>query len=181
MLSAIARMSDAMETQMSENQARPGDLSVTNVGAADPESGPSHVAFGAGLDVAAAEAAVSGLEPLWGDPDLTWAIGQHGGSGDVAWVLAVIAQGSVSSPEHLLVFRNGDFVGTVTEEPRPYTRVLDIVGDVVTVEYRWILGEEPFAAPAGVGTVRYEVTEGAVRPLDPAPWPPELFGGEGDS
>lgn len=158
---------------MSEQQVKPGDLNVSNVGAVDAEAGPGHVAFADGLEVAAAAAAVAGLEPLWGDPDLTWAIGQHGGSGDVAWVVAVIAQGSVSSPEHLLLFRRGVFAGTATEEPQPYTRVLDVEGDVVTVEYRWILGEEPFAAPAGAGTVRYEVTETGVKPLDPPPWPSE--------
>ncbi|WP_454793833.1 LppP/LprE family lipoprotein [Mycolicibacterium lutetiense] len=158
---------------MSEQQAAPGDLSVTNVGMADAEAGPGHLVFANGLDVAAAQAAVSGLDSLWGDPDLTWAIGQHGSSGDVAWVLAVIAQGSVSSPEHLLLFRKGAFVGTATEEPRPYTRVVDLAGDVVTVEYRWILGEEPFAAPAGAGTVRYEVTAAGAVALDPPPWPPE--------
>ena len=164
---------------MSEQAA--GDVTVTDVGARGAVAGPGHVAFANGLDVAVVEAAVSGLDSLWGDPELTWAVGQLGRSGDVAWVLAVIAQGSVSSPEHLLLFRNGVFVGTATQEPRPFTRVTGGVGDVVTVEYRWIVGEEPFAAPAGSGTVRYEVREAAVRALDPEPWPPELFGGEDNS
>lgn len=166
---------------MSEQQAAPGDLRMTDVGAQGEATVPGHVAFANGLDVAVAQAAVSGLGSLWGDPDLTWAIGQQGAAGEVAWVLAVIAQGSVSSPEHLLLFRNGAFVGTATPEPRPFTRVTDVAGDVVTVEYRWIVGEEPFAAPAGAGTVRYEVGTAGVRALDPEPWPPELFDGEDNS
>lgn len=114
-----------------------------------------------------------GLEPLWGDSDLVWTEGGRGGSGDVAWVLAIIAQGTVSTPEHVMLFRSGVFVGTATAEPRPYTRVVDVSGDVVTVQYRWIIDGEPFAAPAGSGTVRYQVTAEGVTALDPAPWPPE--------
>ncbi|WP_157680471.1 LppP/LprE family lipoprotein [Mycobacterium dioxanotrophicus] len=126
-----------------------------------------------GPGVEAADAAVAGLESLWGDPDLTWTAGQRGGSGDLTWVLAVIAQGTVSTPEHLLLFHRGVFVGTATEEPRPYTRVTDVTDDVVTVQYRWIIDEEPFAAPAGSGTVRYRVNVDGVTALDPPPWPPE--------
>lgn len=49
---------------MNEQQARPADLRVTNLGAPDAVgvAGSGHVAFDGGLDVAAALAAVSGLE-----------------------------------------------------------------------------------------------------------------------
>lgn len=115
------------------------------------------------------EAAVKLVPPLWGVH--TWAVGRSEQNGDVTWALAIIAQGTVSSPEHLLLFHCGVYVGTATENPHPYTRVLDVTGDVVTVEYRWLLGEEPLAAPAAAGTVRYQVSPQGVRPLDPPPWP----------
>ncbi|ORX18512.1 hypothetical protein AWC31_14515 [Mycolicibacterium wolinskyi] len=109
------------------------------------------------------------VPPLWGVH--TWSVGRSEQHGEITWALALIAQGTVSSPEHLLLFHRGVYVGTATADPRPYTRVLDVTGDVVTVEYRWLLGEEPLAAPAGVGTVRYQVSPQGVRPLDPPPWP----------
>lgn len=115
------------------------------------------------------ESAVKLVPPLWGVHD--WTVGRSEQNADVTWVLTVIAHGTVSSPQHLLLFHRGVYVGTATQEPRPYTRVLDVTGDVVTVEYRWLLGEEPLAAPAGVGTVRYQVSSQGVRALDPPPWP----------
>ncbi|QZH69520.1 LppP/LprE family lipoprotein [Mycolicibacterium farcinogenes] len=115
------------------------------------------------------EAALRLVPPLWGVHG--WSLARSEQNGDVTWALAVIAQGTVSSPEHLLLFYRGAYIGTATADPRPYTRVLDVTGDVVTVEYRWPLGEEPLAAPAGVGTVRYEVSAQGVRPLDAPPWP----------
>ncbi|OMC51942.1 hypothetical protein A5742_17565 [Mycolicibacterium fortuitum] len=118
------------------------------------------------------ESTVKLVPPLWGVHG--WTVGPSGHNADVTWALGVIAHGTVSTPQHLLLFHRGVYVGTATQEPRPYTRVLDVTGDVVTVEYRWLLGEEPLAAPAGVGTVRYQVSSQGVRALDAAPWPPEV-------
>lgn len=107
------------------------------------------------------------LPPLFGR---SWVLGASGGHGEVAWAQAVIPQGSVSTPDHLLLFYRGGYVGTATEGPVPYTRVLAVDGDVVTVEYRWITGEEPLADPAGVGTVQYRVSPHGVSPIDPPHW-----------
>lgn len=106
--------------------------------------------------------------------DLEWTVGQRGGSksGRLVWVRAVIPQGTVSTPDHLLLFDGRTYLGTATAEPRPYTRVIADGDDTVTVEYRWIVADEPFAAPAGRGTVRYQLTaDGTLTALDPPPWP----------
>lgn len=113
------------------------------------------------------QAAMQLLPPLFGR---SWVVGARGGEGEVSWAQAVIPQASVSTPDHLLLFHRGVYVGTATEGPVPYTRVLDVDGDVVTVEYRWIIGEEPLAAPAGVGTVQYRVGQRGVSPIDPPHW-----------
>lgn len=113
------------------------------------------------------ESALAVLPPLFGE---SWVVESSGHRGDVAWVQAAIPRGSVSTPDHLLLFHRGVYVGTATAAPAPYTRVLGAVDDVVTVEYRWIVGSEPLAAPAGVGTVRYLVGAQGVSPIDPPQW-----------
>lgn len=118
------------------------------------------------------QAAMAGLPRL--RDDLAWSQYAEGASeaGNLVWVHAIVAEGSASTPEHLLLFKGRTYLGTATQEPRPYTRVLSTNGDTITVEYCWIVGDEPSAAPAGVGTVRYQLTdEGTVTALDKAPWP----------
>lgn len=113
------------------------------------------------------QSALALIPPMFGE---SWVVGRSGHGGDVSWVQAVIPRGSVSTPDHVLLFHRGVYVGTATEAPVPYTRVLDVADDGITVEYRWIIGEEPSAAPAGVGTVRYLVSAQGVGPIDPPQW-----------
>ncbi|MBU8817551.1 LppP/LprE family lipoprotein [Mycolicibacterium goodii] len=120
------------------------------------------------------DVAVAGLERL--REDLEWRVSEAGGPtvAGVSWAHAIVPEGTVSTPDHVLLFCDGRLVGTATAEPRPYTRVVAASGDTVTVEYRWIVGDEPLAAPAGSAKVRYQVTADGVTPLDPVPWPEEL-------
>ncbi|MDM2402140.1 LppP/LprE family lipoprotein [Mycobacteroides abscessus] len=111
--------------------------------------------------------------------DLVWVAADrgHSAAGGLTWVRAIIERGSTSSPEHVLFFAGRGFLGTATPEPHPFTQVVSTDGDTVTVQYRWLLGEEPNSAPAGVGTVRYQLTnrangEPTVTALDQAPYPP---------
>jgi hypothetical protein len=101
----------------------------------------------------------------------------HTAAGGLTWVHAAIERGSTSSPEHVLFFAGQGFLGTATPEPHPFTQVVGTDDDTVTVQYRWLIGEEPNSTPAGVGTVRYQLTnrdngEPTVTALDEAPYPP---------
>lgn len=133
---------------------------------------PQH--FPTGLDIDQAIAALPRLAP-----DLAWVGSDRGNSaaGGLTWVRAIVEQGSTSSPEHVLFFAGRGFLGTATPEPHPFTQVIGTVDDTVTLQYRWLVGEEPNSAPAGIGTVRYQLThrhngEPTVTALDEAPYPP---------
>lgn len=93
---------------------------------------------------------------------------------ELAWVHAILAEGSASSPEHLLLFRGRRYLGTATEQPQAYTKVIGTSVDTITVQYRWLIADEPSSAPAGVGTVRYQISD-TIAALDPAPWPAREF------
>lgn len=107
---------------------------------------------------------------------LRWRVGQSAGGG-LTWVHAIPARASSSTPDHLLFFAADAYLGTATPEPRPFTEVIGSEDDTVTVQYRWLVGDEPNAAPAGLGTVRYQLThrdngEPSITALDEAPYPP---------
>ncbi|SKH88179.1 LppP/LprE family lipoprotein [Mycobacteroides abscessus] len=111
--------------------------------------------------------------------ELAWVAADRGQSaaGGLTWVRAIIERGSTSSPEHVLFFAGRGFLGTATPDPHPFTQVVSTDGDTVTVQYRWLVGEEPNSAPGGVGAVRYQLThrdngEPAMTALDEAPYPP---------
>lgn len=94
--------------------------------------------------------------------------------GGLAWVHAILAEGSASSPEHLLLFRGRQYLGTATEEPQAYTTIIGSEGNTITVQYRWLVDDEPSSEPAGVGTVRYRISD-TITALDSAPWPATEF------
>lgn len=51
--------------------------------------------------------------------DLEWTVGQRGGSksGRLVWVRAVIPQGTVSTPDHLLLFDGRTYSGRPPRNP----------------------------------------------------------------
>lgn len=111
--------------------------------------------------------------------DLAWLAHQvgHSAGGGLTWVHAISERSSTSTPEHVLFFAARAFLGTATPDPRPFTDVLATEDDTVTLQYRWLVGDEPNAAPAGVGSVRYQLAhhengEPFIRVLDEAPYPP---------
>lgn len=85
------------------------------------------------------------------------------------WLVAV-GGNSASSPEHLMFFADGSYLGTATSEPYAYTSVADASDDTVTAEYRWLAGDEPFCCPeGGPATVRYTWDGSQIVMLDPLP------------
>lgn len=111
--------------------------------------------------------------------DLAWLAHKvgHSAGGGLTWVHAISEQSSTSTPEHVLFFASRAFLGTATPAPRPFTAVIGTEDDTVTLQYRWLTGDEPNVAPAGAGTVRYQLSHRAngepfITALDEAPYPP---------
>ncbi|MEV0549339.1 LppP/LprE family lipoprotein [Nocardia salmonicida] len=80
---------------------------------------------------------------------------QPGSCGQLLYVRA-IGGNSAGAPIHILFFRNGKYLGTGTSEPYAFTTVVGSSNNAVTVDYRWLAGDEPFAAPqGGPATITY--------------------------
>ncbi|MFC9898054.1 LppP/LprE family lipoprotein [Nocardia sp. NPDC127579] len=80
---------------------------------------------------------------------------QPGSCAELLWVRAV-GGNSAGAPIHLLFFHDGKYLGTATSEAYAFTQVTADSADTVTVEYRWLAGDEPFADPqGGPATITY--------------------------
>ncbi|MFC8531647.1 LppP/LprE family lipoprotein [Nocardia sp. NPDC057227] len=73
--------------------------------------------------------------PLGQCPQLLWA--------------RVTAGGSASSPSHILFFDHTGYLGTATQRETSYASVNGATDTTVQVQYRWLLGDEPFCCPQG--------------------------------
>ncbi|WP_431969343.1 LppP/LprE family lipoprotein [Nocardia sp. bgisy134] len=94
---------------------------------------------------------------------------QPGSCGQLLWVRAV---GGVSAgaPIHVLFFHDGKYLGTATFEPYAFTHVAGSNGDSVTVQYKWLVADEPFAAPqGGPVSITYTWTGSGVAMSEPLP------------
>lgn len=74
-----------------------------------------------------------------------------------------ITGGTGSSPVQLMLFHDGEYVGTASECAFGSTSVIDIAADSITVEYRWPREGDANADPSGRATVTYRWAGGMVR------------------
>ncbi|MFD4438577.1 LppP/LprE family lipoprotein [Nocardia sp. NPDC058519] len=94
---------------------------------------------------------------------------QPGNCGELLWVRA-IGGNSAGAPIHVLFFHNGKYLGTGTSEPYAFTTVAGSSSTAVTVEYRWLAADEPFATPqGGPATITYSWTGSSVVMSGPLP------------
>ncbi|WP_410870156.1 LppP/LprE family lipoprotein [Nocardia sp. A7] len=104
----------------------------------------------------------------------SWVAGQAsanepGSCGELLWVRA-IGGNSAGAPIHVLFFHDGKYLGTGTSEPYAFTQVVGSNLTSATVEYRWLAGDEPFAAPqGGPATITYSWTGSNVVMSGPLP------------
>ncbi|TCJ99445.1 LppP/LprE family lipoprotein [Nocardia alba] len=123
---------------------------TTSPAPADNISGPGRCIDPASTGVQNALASLQG----------SWVAGQAssdqpGSCGQLLYVRA-IGGNSAGAPIHILFFRNGKYLGTGTSEPYAFTTVVGSSNNAVTVDYRWLAGDEPFAAPqGGPATITY--------------------------
>jgi hypothetical protein len=125
---------------------------------------------GDGPSAQTVQQAIAGVWQL--TPDASWVEKARGHTTDcrLYWLQIGVPNAVASTPGQLLFFDHDNPLGTATPDPRPYTTVLSSGKDVVTVQYQWLLGDEPACCPAGVATVRYQIAQdGALTSLDPIP------------
>ncbi|MEV6213958.1 LppP/LprE family lipoprotein [Nocardia sp. NPDC051833] len=88
------------------------------------------------------------------------------------WVRAV-GGNSAGAPIHVLFFHDGKWLGTATSEAYAFTSVVGYTDTTVTVEYKWLAGDEPFAAPQG-GPVAIHYTWNGSNVVMSGPLPKEV-------
>lgn len=88
------------------------------------------------------------------------------------WVRAV-GGNSAGAPIHVLFFHDGKWLGTATSEAYAFTSVVGYTDTTVTVEYKWLAGDEPFAAPQG-GPVAIHYTWNGSNVVMSGPLPAEV-------
>ncbi|ETT25601.1 conserved hypothetical protein [Rhodococcus aetherivorans] len=132
----------------------------------DPTSAP----------VASALASLSDDDFAWQVEDATDAV--VGQCPALMWLVAV-GGNSAAAPEHVLFFADGRYLGTGTSEAYAYTSVAAATDTSVTVEYRWLAGDEPFCCPAG-GPAAVTYTWDGSQIVMEQPLPPEMLASYGE-
>ncbi|MGW5315003.1 LppP/LprE family lipoprotein [Nocardia thailandica] len=153
---------------------RPGGEATAPTVAPAPETTPARAADDIGgpgrcIDPASAgvRRALAGLGGGWVASGAS--TDAPGECGQLLWVRAV-GGNSAAAPIHLLFFHAGAYLGTATWEPYAFTSVSGSNGNSVTAQYKWLAGDEPFAAPqGGPATITYTWTGSSVAMSGPLP------------
>lgn len=126
-----------------------------------PADGPTAAAVDAGVATIAPPSAGG-----------AWKESARGHTADCAltWIQVTPSAAAPDSAQQVLFFDGDTALGTPTPEPRPYVTVT-ANGDVVSVQYQWRQGDDEPCCPTGIGTVRFELTDGKLLALDPVPGP----------
>ncbi|MEV4155905.1 LppP/LprE family lipoprotein [Nocardia salmonicida] len=109
------------------------------------------------------------LASLSGSWDIVQSSNNQNNCGELQWVRA-IGGDSAGAPIHMLFFHDGKYVGTGTSDPYAFTTAVRSSSTDVTVEYRWLAGDESFDAPrGGPATITFSWTGSNVAMSGPLP------------
>lgn len=145
-------------------------------GPASPASSqpPADTTCGTDLSTSVIARAVASLRPPFPNMDVAWNPVPYGGNfnpcATLSTALVTVEDATGSSPDHVLLFHFGAYLGTATWEPYPFTS-LNIpltTDDTIVLEYkdgRYVCT----ACPGPVTIVRYQWQRDHVEMLDPAP------------
>lgn len=151
-------------------------LAASMVFAASPTASAAPPGSECGVNLTAPQIglAMRSLPPAIRGIDAPWDPNAYGGNFDPCATLStalVTVQGATgSSPEHALLFHNGEYVGTATPAPYPFTSLNkdETADDSVVLDYKD--GRNACTACAGpVYTVHYQWQGDRVDMLDPLP------------
>jgi LppP/LprE lipoprotein len=73
----------------------------------------------------------------------------------LSYALIETQGGTGSSPKQVMLFHEGEYVGTATECAFGFVAMYEATNDSVTFEYRWPREGDPNAAPSGVATATF--------------------------
>lgn len=120
---------------------------------------------------AALESALPQLAPFPDFPDLPWVAAEPdretwNSCAPLSYAVATLEGGTASTPNHILLFHGGEFVGTATTDAYGFFPEVQQLSDtLITVTYRYPLPGEPNAAPSGEAVATYawdEATQSVV-------------------
>ncbi len=101
---------------------------------------------------------LSAVPPAQQAPRIPWTyLGEsnYDRCADLSYAIVDIEGGTGSSPQHVMLFHRGAYVGTATACAFGYTSVTAATGDSVTVAYRWPRDDDPNAAPSGAASATF--------------------------
>lgn len=128
---------------------------------------------GVDLHAAAIDAAARGLPESrdWKAPFVNEGSGNYDPCAALSGAIAIPGTATASAPVHILLFHQGEFVGTATPEPYRHAGIdaKQSTADTVVVGFHWRNGDECDACMTGVGYVRFQWDGEKVRQLDQLP------------
>ena len=110
---------------------------------------------------AALESALPQLAPFPDFPDLPWVAAEPDretwdSCAPLSYAVATLEGGTASTPNHILLFHGGEFVGTATTDAYGFFPEVQQLSDtLITVTYRYPIPGEPNAAPSGEAVATY--------------------------
>ncbi|MCK0519078.1 LppP/LprE family lipoprotein [Williamsia sp. DF01-3] len=131
----------------------PPPPAATDVPATEPvgEEAPC----GSQVDATTIDDAIAQIAPPM--PGVNWVRGEtNAGTCSLLIFVALHTEGGTgSSPNQLLLFRGGEFLGTGTACNLSYQMITGASDDQIDVRYRYIVADEPNATPQGEVNVAY--------------------------
>lgn len=127
---------------------------------------------------AALEGALPQIEAYPDFPDLPWVAAEPDretwdACAPLSYAVATLEGGTASTPNHILLFHGGEFIGTATADAYGFFPEIQQLSDTaITVTYRYPLPGEPNAAPTGEAVATYawdEATQSVVMDGDLPP------------
>ncbi|NMM83095.1 hypothetical protein B2J88_01710 [Rhodococcus sp. SRB_17] len=74
---------------------------------------------------------------------------------DLSYAMAETKGGTGSSPEHVMFFHRGEYLGTATSCSFGFTSVVDSSSDSAMVQYKWPRGMDSNANPSGLASATF--------------------------
>ncbi|QLY29754.1 LppP/LprE family lipoprotein [Nocardia huaxiensis] len=106
--------------------------------------------------------AVPGSTGAWNNPAASNDPISAGCDGVLSWM--TVESGNIHPYTHVLFFADGKYLGTATSEPYAYTHVAGKTANTVSVEYRWVQGDDALCCPSGgPSTVTFTLSGGKVQ------------------